>query len=170
MFEPYEPNRERQHLEIEIRGATKFDIGDLVSISMDRDPGDANIMRSGFNSYLVDTRESILRVAVVNGRIVGFGKAKNYHSEKTTYPGWYLTGLVVLPGYRNAGIGTQLTTVRLDEISRHAGEVYYFANASNRVSIELHQKLGFELAQDHFEFPGVTFGISYGILFRKELG
>ncbi len=169
MFEPYNPKRKRQSLDVGIRDATEADITSVMEISMARDPGDPAVIESSLRSYLANRQESILLLAIVDGQIVGFGKAKKYRREKTAYPGWYLTGLIVIPGYRNAGIGTQLTIVRLDEISHRAGEAYYFVNAANRVSIELHQKLGFELVQDHFEFPGVTFSNSHGQLYRKQL-
>lgn len=169
MFEPYNLKRERQSLEVEIRDAAESDITSLVSISMDREPGDSATITSSIDSYLATGHESFLRLAVVDGQIAGFGKAKYYRGEKIAYPGWYLAGLIVAPDFRSGGVGTLLTLDRLDKIKRVASEAYYFANASNRVSIELHNKLGFSLEMDHFEFPGVTFRNSHGQLYRKKL-
>jgi len=57
----------------------------------------------------------------------------------------------------------------LNWIAQRDRYAYYFANAQNRVSIELHEQFGFmELTQD-FTYPGVTFEGGIGILFRVEL-
>jgi hypothetical protein len=54
-------------------------------------------------------------------------------------------------------------------ISERASEAFYFANALNRPSIDLHARLGFvELTRD-FSIPGASFVGGCGILFRAEL-
>ena len=64
----------------------------------------------------------------------------------------------------------ELTRRRLGWIAgRGATEAYYFANAQNLASIDLHAKLGFvELTRD-FHVPGATFAGGVGILFRVQL-
>ncbi len=169
MFEPYNPDRKKQYIDFEIRDALESDLAELVDMTLQREPGDTVRVKESLMSFLGDARSSLLKVAVYNGRIVGFGKARYYRGEKIEFPGWYLAGMIVLPKYRGCGIGTRLTLDRLDSIRRFADEAYYFSNAANSVSIELHEKLGFQLLQDHFEFPAVTFSDSFGQLYRIDL-
>lgn len=169
MFEPYNPHPKRRVFEVEIRDATNSDIASIVNICIEREPGDLATVTSNINSYLINKHESFVRLAIVDGQIAGFGKAKYFQGEKITYPGWYLAGLIVVPAYRNGRVGTVLTIDRLDKLKSVASEAYFFANATNRVSIELHRKLSFKLERDHFEFPGVSFGESHGQLYRIKL-
>jgi ribosomal protein S18 acetylase RimI-like enzyme len=172
MYEAYNPNRTRQVLDVEIRAATVRDIECLTQMSLSREPGDPTKISSGFRAYLDDQSNSILRIATVDNLVAGFGKARllTYINQKELeYPGWYLIGLIVAPEYRGAGVGMMLTLDRIEKIREVASEVYYFANARNRVSIELHEKLGFRLEKDGFSFPGVTFTSGRGCLYKMVL-
>jgi ribosomal protein S18 acetylase RimI-like enzyme len=83
--------------------------------------------------------------------------------------GYYLSGVVVDPGHRSHGIGSQLTRTRIDfGWSAGAPALYYFANSGNAASIALHAKLGFREIRRPFQFPGVTFENGVGVLFRLE--
>jgi hypothetical protein len=47
-----------------------------------------------------------------------------------------------------------------------AGEVWFFANACNRASLDLHARLGFVEVTRDFVFPGVCFDGGVGVLCR----
>ena len=83
--------------------------------------------------------------------------------------GWYLTGLVVAPEWRRHGVGAALTQHRLTVLAEITSEVYYFASALNRPTIDLHAQLGFQELTTDFQFPGVTFSGGTGHLFRLAL-
>ena len=83
--------------------------------------------------------------------------------------GWYLSGLIVVPEYRCQGVGKSLIRARLDWIGEHDGWAYYFANAQNRVTINLHQQFGFVEVTRDFTYPGATFVGGTGVLFRARL-
>jgi ribosomal protein S18 acetylase RimI-like enzyme len=122
----------------------------------------------------VESPEHLLVVAESGGEIVGYGRARLFEpapdAPADTVPhGYYLTGLFVLPEQRGMGIGTELTRVRLDWIGERAADAWFFANARNTASIELHRRLGFEEVSRRFSFPGLTFEGGEGILFRLRL-
>lgn len=83
--------------------------------------------------------------------------------------GWYLTGLVIAPEWRRHGIGAALTRYRLKVLAEITSEVYYFANALNQPTIDLHAKLGFQELTTDFQLPGVIFSGGTGHLFRLAL-
>jgi ribosomal protein S18 acetylase RimI-like enzyme len=83
--------------------------------------------------------------------------------------GWYLTGLVVDPSWRRRGVGVALTAHRLDWLRGRAEVVYYFANARNRATIDLHRRLGFEEVTRDFAIPGVAFAGGVGVLYWAQL-
>jgi hypothetical protein len=49
---------------------------------------------------------------------------------------------------------------------QRAGEVWFFANARNRASVDLHARLGFVEVTRDFAFPGVSFDGGVGVLCR----
>ena len=63
----------------------------------------------------------------------------------------------------------ELTRQRLAWISERADEAYYFSNARNRVSVDLHRQLGFVEVTRDFAFPDASFEEGEGILFRVDL-
>lgn len=67
------------------------------------------------------------------------------------------------------GVGTALTRARLAWIRRHDDEAWYFANARNLASIEMHRRLGFREVTRDFSFPSVTFDGDVGVLYRAVL-
>jgi len=105
-------------------------------------------------------------VAVVDSQIAGYGKLRHFTGLPGVPDGYYLGGVVVGPQWRRGGIGTLLTTHRI-EAARAAGAdtVYYFANSQNEASIAMHLGFGFHELQRPFAFPGVTFTGGVGVLF-----
>jgi ribosomal protein S18 acetylase RimI-like enzyme len=78
--------------------------------------------------------------------------------------------LSVAPSHRRRGVGLTLTRHRLERLRRRrVEEVWFFASAANPVTIDLHERLGFEEFARDFANPGVTFTGGAGILFRKSL-
>jgi GNAT superfamily N-acetyltransferase len=73
-------------------------------------------------------------------------------------------GLLVDERWRRSGLGERLTAARLAWVWEHAQACWFFANARNRASLDLHAKLGFHEVTRAFTFPGVTFDGGEGFL------
>ncbi len=97
-----------------------------------------------------------------NGRAAGF---------PTTWPpsGWYLLGVIVRDRWRRHGLGRELTKKRVEWIGERADEAWYFSNARNQTSIDLHAQVGFVEVTRDFSFPDASFEGGEGILFRVDL-
>ena len=118
--------------------------------------------------------ERLLVVAERAGELVGYGRARLFAPSPDAPPhtapgGYYLTGVFVRDGERRRGAGTALTQARLDWIAGRAPEAWFFTNARNSASIELHRRFGFEEISRTFSFPGLTFDGGEGILYRARL-
>ena len=160
-----------------IRPAQMCDVGALGRISADREGGDSREHSAGFRRALEDEaagRSFVILVAEFDGEIIGFGKARYLDKERGTGVGasprgWYLTGVVVEPRFRRQGVGSRLTGERLRWIAQRSSSAYYFSNARNRVSIELHRGFGFVEVARSAEFAGVSFVGGQGVLYRADL-
>jgi ribosomal protein S18 acetylase RimI-like enzyme len=122
----------------------------------------------------VEHPEHHLVVAEAGGAIAGYGRARLFEpgpdAPADTAPrGYYLTGVFVEPELRRKGLGAALTGARLDWIGGRAADAWFFANARNGASIELHRRFGFEEVTRRFSFPGLAFAGGEGILFRLRL-
>lgn len=114
----------------------------------------------------------LLLVANVDGHIAAFAQAHflDEHPVDHGPAGCYLTGVTVVPSYRRSGLGRELTVARLDWINDRADEAWYFANANNRSSIQLHREFGFVEVGRAPIIHGVNFsGDGEGVLFRASL-
>jgi ribosomal protein S18 acetylase RimI-like enzyme len=165
-------------LDVIIRPAKVSDADAIGRISADREGRDPEETIPAVDRALRDGsvgRSRALLVAEVDGSIVGFGKVQ-YREGKTPMSegglpeGWYLTGIVVDPRFRRRGIGTRLTAARMRWIAERGSAAYYFANASNRVSIALHEGFGFAEIARAPAFGSESFVGGEGVLFRAELG
>jgi ribosomal protein S18 acetylase RimI-like enzyme len=119
----------------------------------------------------LEDAEHHLVVAEIGTAIVGYGRAGLFErapeAPADTAPrGYYLTGVFVHPDRRRVGIGAALTQARLDWIGERADDAWFFANARNDTSIELHRRFGFEEVTRRFSFPRDTFDGGEGFLFR----
>jgi ribosomal protein S18 acetylase RimI-like enzyme len=106
--------------------------------------------------------------------IVGYGKVSYFVPAKDAPSnpapeGYYLGGVTVAPEFRRRRIALELTRQRLVWIAQRADEAYYFANALNRASIDLHARLGFVELTREFHHPSASFTGGVGILFRVDL-
>jgi ribosomal protein S18 acetylase RimI-like enzyme len=105
-------------------------------------------------------------VAVACDQIAGYGKLRHFTDLPGVPDGYYLGGVVVGPQWRRRGIGSLLTTHRIEAAWAAGAEtVYYFANSRNEASISMHLGFGFRELQRPFAFPGVTFTGGVGVLF-----
>ena len=102
-------------------------------------------------------------------RVVAFARLRMVDIADGPPTGYYLAGLIVDPGHRGRGLGSELIRARIDfGWSAGARALYYFANARNTTSIDLHAKFGFREIRRPFQFPGVAFEGGIGVLFRLD--
>jgi len=175
MFEQYtDKTRNTGPVEFNIRTVAPADLPALAEIRQARTGGEVSTHLAGFAremQMIWDAKQSYLHVADNTTEIIGYGRT-TYFTPSDKAPdniapeGWYLNGLVVKDKYRRQGVGTRLTQIRLDWISQRKPEAYYVVNARNRVSIELHKKVGFREITRDFYYPGIIFEGGIGVLYR----
>jgi ribosomal protein S18 acetylase RimI-like enzyme len=117
--------------------------------------------------------ERLLLVARADSRLVGYGRARRFQPDgdapaDVAPAGYYLVGLFVEPDLRRCGIARALTDMRLAWIQERAASAWFFTNAQNVASIELHRRCGFVEVTRAFSFPRVTFAGGVGILSRRR--
>ena len=154
-----------------VRDGRADDVDACVFLALIAAPdSDASIWRTS----LLEDLESPDRLLVVAERaedVIGYGRVLRFVPEPDAPAdiapsGYYLMGLVVHPDHRRRGVAAALTQARLEWISKHADEAWYFANARNAASIALHAPFGFEEVTRSFLYPRVDFGLGEGVLFR----
>ncbi|WP_461165006.1 GNAT family N-acetyltransferase [Arthrobacter sp. R4-81] len=101
--------------------------------------------------------ERIVLVASIQEEIVGVAKT-HFHGEPDgkAPAGHYLGGVVVSPNSRRRGIGSALTSARVEWIWSQSSTAYYFANEHNTASIRMHEALGFQSVGRFAKIRGVT--------------
>jgi ribosomal protein S18 acetylase RimI-like enzyme len=156
-----------------VREARPIDCPEIARITHERDGVDLAAARERCGRDLRDP-DRLLVVAEVGGELAGFARAGRWEPpsdgpENAAPAGWYLFGVIVRDRWRRRGIGLELTRRRLAWIADRAGDVYYFANARNAASIDLHGKLGFVEVTRDFTFPGMSFEGGVGILFHVDV-
>jgi len=149
------------------------DVAAVAHIEAAREGVDPAAFEVRLGGQLADPATLVL-VAEVDGNIVGFGRAgfiaRPRDAVASWIPeGWYLVGVVVVDAWRRAGVGRALTEARLAWIAERAERAYYFTNARNQVSIDLHRKLGFRELSRTFTGPGIQFDGGQGVLDVIEL-
>lgn len=152
-----------------IRRATHDDLDALAALKLAVVTRSRDDWADMIDKSLEDDR--LLLVADIEGEIAGFAQAHFLEQHPVNHgpAGFYLTGVTVLSNYRRAGLGRSFTVSRLDWIRKRADEAWYFANADNRTSIQLHLEFGFEEVWRAQVIHGVTFDGGEGILFRSSL-
>ena len=179
LFAEYQPDHARKlaPVGLRIRSARPNDVEAVARLILERDQGslDAHLDRTRAEITRSEReREFMLCVAETDRSVIAFGRCGLLGSESAgdgfrAPPGWYLMGLIVDPKIRRRGVGLELTRYRMRWIAKRAQHAYYFVNARNQASIDLHQKLGFrELTRD-FQIPNVSFTGGAGVLFRAVL-
>ena len=160
-----------------IRLGAEPDLPAIAAITAEREGDSPERRRSSAEEFLRQSRStdrSSLFVAELLGEVIGFGQCSYFvpleNALRPVAPeGWYLAGLIVAPKFRRRRVGLQLTRARLQWIAQRANCAYYFANAKNLVSLELHQKLGFEELTRNFFYAGATFAGGDGIFLAIKL-
>jgi ribosomal protein S18 acetylase RimI-like enzyme len=122
----------------------------------------------------VEEPERRLVVAETGWDVIGYGRARLFEPEPdapadSAPRGYYLTGVFVLSDERREGIGAALTQERIRWIGERADEAWFFTDAHNGSSIELHRRSGFEEVTRRFTFPNAAFAGGEGILFRLRI-
>lgn len=103
-----------------------------------------------------------------DGTVIGYGLAE-WLDHESAPAGFYLLGVVVDSSFRRMGVAHAITRLRMDWIRTHADEAFYFANASNSLTIDLHHRFGFREVLRASEISGVTFDGGAGILYRASI-
>jgi glyoxylase-like metal-dependent hydrolase (beta-lactamase superfamily II) len=176
-FVSYEPSRSgARRTDVVTRMAKASDIAACAELALERDGGDLAALRSRFERYLI-ADDRALFVAELEGEFAGYGRLERLVPESVgdapaAPAGWYLVGVVVPARWRRRGVGTALTQARLAWAWGRTDEVWYFVNARNRASIDLHQEFGFVEVTRDFAVPGVRFedGHGTGVLLRCQRG
>jgi ribosomal protein S18 acetylase RimI-like enzyme len=179
MFADYQPraigdDKDAPPADLIIRHATHVDCSTIAALTAQREGlSQDQALQRATSALSKPTDTHLFLVAQSQSHVIGFAKAAyiQFDPPVPQVPhGWYLTGIIVDPHHRRRAIGSALTNSRLQWIARHASEVFYFANSLNRVSIELHQRLGFKEVLRDFKYPGTVFsGGGTGVLFRLKL-
>lgn len=160
-------------IEFVIEGARAEDLPACAELSCSRSGGNVDDRATALARWLSDSSRCLF-VARHDGAVVGYGKADYFVPASDASPavapeGYYLGGVEVAEGMRRRGMGTALTQVRMTWAAERATEIWYFTNARNRGSLELHAKLGFVEVTRSFEYPGVSFDGGVGVLCRATL-
>jgi aminoglycoside 6'-N-acetyltransferase I len=147
-------------------------IGLISAVRSGAEPAERAERVRAFLSGKAARGEGVVFVAEADGVVVGFGRAEwldapDTGSDRSTPPGWYLSGLVVEASFRRRGIGSALTRARLEWLRQRTDRVFYVANASNAASIRMHERMGFREIARGIEAPGVTFADGEGTLFER---
>jgi GNAT superfamily N-acetyltransferase len=166
---PDEPELE----DVVIRPAVKGDCSRVAAIVRERDSVPLTDAKAHCERDQAGA-DRLLLVATVGDEMAGFARAARWQRpprapDNAAPSGWYLLGVVVRDRWRRHGVALELTRQRLAWISERADEAYYFTNARNRVSLDLHRQVGFVEVTRDFEFPDAVFAEGEGILFRVDL-
>ena len=172
-FVAWDPTHRRRPAEVVAGPAGGHDVAALVALAEEH-TGLAAGWTGRFAADLSESRRALF-VARVDGTPAGYGRVAYLCPPQRSAsggapPGWYLAGLVVAPPWRGCGAGGEVTRARVDWVAQRAGEVWYYANAANAVSLALHAQLGFEEVTRDVSIPGVSFDGGVGVLCRLYLG
>jgi ribosomal protein S18 acetylase RimI-like enzyme len=154
-----------------VRDGRADDVSSCVSLALSASPAsDASIWHASLLED-VESPDRLLVVAERAAEVIGYGRVLRFVPEPDAPSdiapsGYYLMGLVVHPDHRRRGVAAALTQARLEWISSHAEDAWYFANARNAASIALHAPYGFEEVTRSFFYPRVDFDRGEGVLFR----
>lgn len=172
LFADYEPDRRGEPTPpgLTVRAATLEDLPALAAIRAARDEMPVEAAMAVFARQLASASagRGLVIAALFGATPVAYGVV-----ERLAVPGlpegWYLSGVVVAPSHRRRGIAACLTRARLDWVAARDRRAYYYTNARNQASVDLHAGFGFrELVRD-LRVPGLTFSGGVGLLFGVEL-
>jgi ribosomal protein S18 acetylase RimI-like enzyme len=164
---------DEQPVDLTIREAEIADCDAIAAIEASRYATDLGAARDKCIAQVADPQR-VLLVAVVEGTVVGFARAGRMappaDAPFADMPdGLFLLGVMVADEWRRRGIGRAMTLPRLRWIAERGDTAYYFTNAGNQASIDLHRELGFREIDPDFRAPGASFDGGRVILFRLDL-
>jgi ribosomal protein S18 acetylase RimI-like enzyme len=149
---------------MDVRAARLTDVSGIVAVQTAA--GRPSIDPAPFEAAIRDPHRLVV-VALIDDEIVGWGKTHFWESAARLAPaGHYLGGVTVAPRSRRLGVGVALTDARLQWIWERAEAAYYFTNAQNIPSLQLHSGWGFEEIARAAELHRTAFDGGVGILFR----
>ncbi|MGZ6697965.1 MAG: N-acetyltransferase family protein [Solirubrobacteraceae bacterium] len=153
-----------------MREAHDEDVGACAALAAAERADDPELARARLQADLGMPRRGLF-VATVQGCFAGFGRTTHFippagAPSNVAPEGYYVVGLLVDPGWRRRGVGLALTRARMAWAFQRAGEVWFFANARNCASLDLHARLGFVEVTRDFVFPGVSFDGGVSVLCR----
>jgi aminoglycoside 6'-N-acetyltransferase I len=152
---------------LQIRNATLQDLPGVAAVQRDADRPPTDPVQ--FAADIADPDRHIV-VAQVGELLVGWAKTHYWPVIDGIAPaGHYLGGVTVAPTWRRNGVGSALTQSRIAWVRERADEVYYFANAQNTASLDLHRAWGFEEIGRASRIRGVEFTGGQGLLLRSRL-
>ena len=160
--------------DVDIRPAVASDCRGVAAIIHERDSVPIADARAHCERDLAG-KDRLVLVATVGGELAGFARAARWERPRGRLPdnvapsGWYLLGVIVRDRWRRHGLGRELTKRRVAWIGERADEAWYFSNARNQTSIDLHAQVGFVEVTRDFSFPDASFEGGEGILFRVDL-
>ena len=167
LFAQYEPDSHGVAAAIEVRPLLTGDLERCAELAVERNGLDVGTWRASFERSL-EAADRQTFVALSGGRVIGYASTAwmdpAAHGGVNAPRGWYLTGVVVAPDARRRGAGRRLTEARLTWLAERTEQVWYFATALNRPSLDLHAALGFREVTRDFSIPGVTFSGGEGVL------
>ena len=179
LFEPYRPeSHDNPRADVRVRRARALDSVALGRILAAREgglPGDhADRFGREIERIEAGVSQKLLLVAEQGAAVLAYGRmaylpTSEIEGARNMPEGWYLTGVVVHADHRRLGIGHRLIRARLNLAAERTERVYYWTNAQNRVSIELHRPFGFREVTRDFAFPGQSFAGGVGILYVCDL-
>lgn len=129
-----------------IEPLTEADIASAVELAVHVlrvKPGDR---REQFAADITGERRQMF-VAKASGRVVAYGRVLELAADETaegTPAGYYLSGVLVEPEWRDRGIATALTRARLRWAFARTDRVFYVTGTDNAASLHLHAALGFQ--------------------------
>jgi GNAT superfamily N-acetyltransferase len=134
----------------------------------------SNVDWSELFSDNIEHSDRYIVVAKAGDELIGYGRTAWFEPDPVAPPnaapaGYYRVGLVVDPSWRRRGVASAIISARLGWVAQRASEVWYFADVRNRVSIQLHERAGFETVTDDFWFPTVMDGGGSHLLGRVTL-
>ena len=173
LFAAYEPDAHGHRADVLVEPLAQRHLDACVALAVQREGGDPAAWRTALEGGIEATDRASF-VALVDGHLVGYSTVAWLapgigHPNSAAPDGWYLLGLVVDPRFRRRGVGHRLTAERLRWLVGRTDRVWYFANSTNRASIDLHTGFGFGLRAEDLEFPGVSFTDGAGLLFGADL-
>jgi ribosomal protein S18 acetylase RimI-like enzyme len=173
MFADYDAAAGRRELPVpaEVRPARPDDLPACARLAVARNGGDLTTWEARLAADL--GRDTVLVAVAAVGAAVGMGRVgwiswPEPASADSAPDGYYLTDLLVDPAWRRYGLAEQMTRVRLAWAWERGSTAWYVANVCNRVSLELHAKLGFRVVADDISIAGMTFVGGHGVLCRAD--